>query len=327
MRIFLTGGAGFIATSLVLKLVDTHEILVYDNFERNAFETTNLKECQNVICVKGDILDYNSLEDNLVNFDPHIVLHLAAIAGVDNVVNRPVQTMKVNMLGTYNLLELCSRLPNLQKFINFSTSEVYGSYSYRLGEDEKTTLGVVGEARWSYSVSKLAGEHLTLAYYKEKNLPALSIRPFNVYGPMQVGQSAIQEFIKRCIRKEDLLIHGDGSQIRSWCYIDDAIDLILRCLENKNSIGNVFNMGNPKATVTILDLAQKVIQVTKSSSYSNIVNIISPWVDVELRIPNIDKAKKVLGFDPKIDLEEGIFKTAEWWREFYAKNNRVNQRV
>jgi dTDP-glucose 4,6-dehydratase len=322
MRIFLTGGTGFIATSLVSKLADGHEILVYDNLERNAYQTTKLNECNNVICVKGDVLDYNELEDNLVNFDPNIVLHMASIAGVDNVINRPIQTMKVNMLGTYNVLDICSKLPNLYEFFNFSTSEVYGSYSYRLGEDEKTTMGIVGEARWSYSVSKLAGEHLALSYYKEKNLPVISIRPFNVYGPMQVGQSAIQEFIKRAIKGEDIIIHGDGSQIRSWCYIDDAIDLIFRCLTNGKAIGHVFNMGNPTATMTILDLAKKVIEVVKSSSV--IVKVDSPWTDVELRIPNIDKARKILGYEPKVDLEEGILKTTEWWREFYGRNKNFN---
>jgi|WetSurSiteA1Bulk_404760.scaffolds.fasta_scaffold12270_2 UDP-glucuronate decarboxylase len=322
MRIFLTGGTGFIATSLVSKLKDENEILVYDNFERNAFETTNLKECQTLICVKGDVLDYDRLEDNLVNFDPHIVLHLASIAGVDNVINRPTQTMKVNMIGTYNVLDICCKLENLEQFFNFSTSEVYGSYSYRLGEDEKTTMGVIGEARWAYSVSKLAGEHLAFSFFKEKNLPVVSIRPFNVYGPMQVGQSAIQEFIKRAVKDEDIIIHGDGSQIRSWCYIDDAIDLLLRCLGNTSVIGHVFNMGNPKATVTILDLAKKVIEVTDSKSI--IVPVDSPWVDVELRIPNIEKARKLLFYEPKVSLENGILKTAEWWREFYGTNQSIN---
>jgi nucleoside-diphosphate-sugar epimerase len=322
MRVLLTGGAGFIGTSLALKIANEHEVIIYDNFERNSFELTNLKNVQNLLCIKGDVLNYKAMKEDFYHLDPNIILHLASVAGVDNVVNRPIQTMKVNMIGTHNVLDICSKLPNVFQFINFSTSEVYGEYSYKLGENERTTMGVVGEARWSYSVSKLAGEHLTLAYYNEKKFPALSIRPFNVYGPLQTGQSAIQEFIKRAIKGKNINIHGDGSQIRSWCYIDDAIDLIYKCLTNAKANGNVFNMGNPRATITVFELAKKVIEITKSTSKVDCGQ--RSIVDVELRVPNIDKAKKVLGFEPKVDLEEGILKTAEWWREFYGRNQNLN---
>lgn len=310
MRIFLTGGAGFIGTSLIQKLEYGNEITIFDNLERNAIKFSNTNKIK---LIQGDILDSNSLGVALRVCRPEIIIHLAAVAGVDNVINRPIRTMEVNIIGTHNLLKLVvENNIKLNKFISFSTSEVYGNYSYKLGEYEKTNLGAVGEARWSYSVSKLAAEHLCWSFYKEYDIPIVSIRPFNIYGPNQVGEGAIQIFLNRCLKDEDIKVYGDGSQIRSWCYIDDAVDLILKCIEIDESIGNVFNMGNPSGTITTIGLAEKIIKVTKAKS--KIKFVPTPYIDIELRIPNIEKAKSVLGFEPKINLDEGLDRTYKWYR-------------
>lgn len=311
--IFLTGGAGFIGTSLISKLFENNVVYIFDNLERNSIENYSFKK--KVTILPGcDIVNYKKVENYIRRIKPNIIIHLAAIAGVDNVLTRPIRTMKVNMIGTYNLLEAITDYKiKLDKFINFSTSEVYGSYSYKLGENENTNLGHVGEARWIYSVSKLSAEHLCFSYYKEYGIPVVSVRPFNIYGPGQIGEGAIQIFIKNCLNNDDIIIHGDGSQIRSWCYIDDAIDFLLLCLEKDESIGNIFNIGNPSGTITTIGLAEKIIRITKSKSKIKFIEI--PYSDVELRIPNIEKGKFLLGYEPKISLEEGIERTFKWYKE------------
>ncbi len=315
-KILLTGGAGFIGTSLIKKLLEDkdNEIVVFDNFERYSLT----KEIEKKIKIYNvDILSDKNVEFGIDLIEPDIVIHLAALCGVDNVLNRPTQTMEVNAIGTYNILKAISLNKNifLKKFINFSTSEVYGAYSFKLGEDEKTNMGVVGEARWTYSISKLFSEHLCFSYSKQFEIPVISIRPFNIYGPGQVGEGAIHVFLKKCLNNEDIQIYGDGSQIRSWCYIDDAVDFIFRCINDNEIKNEVFNMGNPEGTITTIGLAKKIIEITKSKSKINFVDL--PYVDVDLRIPNIEKAKKILNFEPKIGLDEGILRTYKWYRNKY----------
>lgn len=310
-RILLTGGAGFIGTKLCQLLSENNKILLYDNLNRNSIKNTTLLEKTNIKLVEGDILDFQRLKSVVEEFSPEIVVHLAAVAGIDTVIKNPVNTMKVNMIGTYNLLESVKDL-KIERFVDFSTSEVFGSYAYKVEETHTTNLAPVGEARWTYSVSKLAGEHLAHSYYKEYGLPIVTVRPFNIYGPGQVGEGAIHQFVVRAINNEQIQIHGDGDQIRSWCYIDDFVDGIMLCLTKEEAIGNSFNIGNPRATVTISMLAESIKRIADSNS--EIVHVPKEYVDVELRIPSIEKAKKVLSYSPKYDLTEGLKETIEWYR-------------
>jgi nucleoside-diphosphate-sugar epimerase len=202
---------------------------------------------------------------------------------------------------------------SIQRFIDFSTSEVFGTYAYKVTEGDVTSLGAVGEARWTYAVSKLATEHLAHNYRIEYGLPALSIRPFNIYGPGQVGEGAIHRFVVKALRGEDLEIHNEGSQIRAWCYIDDIVEAVLLGLERPEAVGQAFNVGNSRSVCTIYDLARHVIRL--SGSKSKLVFVQWPFADVELRIPNIDKARRLLGYEPKVDLDEGLLRTIQWYRE------------
>lgn len=310
-RILLTGGAGFIGTKLCQLLSDDNTIMLYDNLNRNSIKNTTLLDKSNIRLVEGDILDFQRLKSVVEEFSPEIVVHLAAVAGIDTVIKNPVNTMKVNMIGTYNLLESVKDL-KIERFVDFSTSEVFGSYAYKVEETHTTNLAPVGEARWTYSVSKLAGEHLAHSYYKEYGLPIVTVRPFNIYGPGQVGEGAIHQFVVRAINNEQIQIHGDGDQIRSWCYIDDFVEGIMLCLTKEEAIGNSFNIGNPRATVTISMLAESIKRIAGSNS--EIVHILKDYVDVELRIPSIKKAKNVLSYSPKYDLTEGLKETIEWYR-------------
>ena len=309
-RIFMTGGAGFIGASLCERLIDSNEIVVFDTLHRNSIVHSKIAKNRNLKMVKGDVLDKDGMRKAMKGSD--IIVHLAAIAGVDSVIGSPIKTMTINYVGTSNALEVANGIGHIDRFVNFSTSEVYGAYAYKKGEEESTNMGAVGAARWTYAISKLAAEHLAHNYYKEHNLPVVSVRPFNIYGPGQVGEGAIQIFINAALGGKYIEVHGDGDQIRSWCYVDDIVDGLMLCLEKDRAVGEVFNIGNPKCTCTILSLAEKVIQVTKSKSKIRFVP--KPYVDVELRIPDIDKIRELLKFEPKITLEEGISRTAEWYR-------------
>ena len=312
-NIFITGGAGFIANTIITRLIDTHNITVYDNFERDTLSSSKVSNHKNLTIVKGDVLDYDALFEAMTTCNPDIVIHAAAIAGIDNVIKHPVKTMRVNMLGTANVLDICNHLKISDRIIDFSTSEVFGSMAFKSKEEDHTVAGSAGEARWTYAVSKLAGEHLAKAYSTEYNLPVVTIRPFNVYGPGQSANGALQIFIEKALRGEDIHIDGDGNQIRAWCYVDDFVNGLMECVENPKAIGESFNIGIPRAVITILGLAQTVCRVLNSTS--KIVFDPPLSADVAIRIPSVEKAKNILSFKSQIDLEEGILKTAE-----YTKN-------
>ncbi len=311
-RIFITGGAGFIATTLARRLVESNEIVAVDNMHRDALSGTPLADHANFTLHHADVLDLETMKE-LSAGATHIV-HCAAIAGVDTVLESPVRTMRVNVIGTYNMLEAAiGTLDSLERFIDFSTSEVFGTHAFRVEEGQVSTIGSVGEARWTYAVSKLAGEHMAHAYHDELGLPAVTVHPFNVFGPGQIGGGAIRAFIENALAGRDLVIHGDGSQIRAWCYVDDMVEGTLACLEHPSAAGQTFNIGNPRATVTIYDLALRIRRLTGA----DVEITFQPlhYADVELRIPNVEKAREVLGFEAKIDLDEGLEKTIAWYRQ------------
>src|SRR3989338_5017121 len=303
-RIFITGGAGFIGSYLVERLVEHNDVVVYDTLSRNALENTSAKSHKNLTLIKGDVLDTSKLEKSMKDAD--IVLHLAAIAGVGTVVSNPGTTLKINLIGSYNVLEACKK-HKVDHCVVFSTSEVYGPRVYQGTEDSHTTLGPIGKPRWVYALSKLGSEFLAESYQREFGIPFTSIRPFNVYGPRQIGEGAIHNFIVKAIKNEPLTIHKPGSQIRSWCYVDDMADGVMQIINNKKARGEVFNIGNPQATSTTLQTAQTVIRLANSRSKIEFKELKYPEVDI--RVPSIEKAERILGFSPKVDFEEGITRT------------------
>ena len=310
-RIFITGGAGFIATTLARTLVDENEILALDNLHRDALSGTELGEHPNFSLHQADVLDADAVTE-LAQGATHIV-HCAAIAGVDTVLESPVRTMRVNMIGTYNVLEAAvATQKSLERLVDFSTSEVFGTHAYNVREGNVSTIGSVGEARWTYAVSKLAGEHMAHAYHDELGVPTVTVRPFNVYGPGQIGGGAIRAFIENALAGNDLTVRGDGAQIRAWCYVDDMVEAVRVCLEHPNAVGQSFNIGNPRSAVTIFDLAQRVKRLTGCPG--EIVFAPLDYVDVELRIPNVTKAREEIGFEARVELDEGLLKTIAWYR-------------
>lgn len=308
--IFITGGAGFIGSALAQRLVNKNRVIILDDFTRNALGTRPFADHRNLTVVHGDVLDPHALSEAMRGSTR--VIHCAGITGIDTVIKRPVHTMEVNMIGSANVLRAASRLSDCRRVVCFSTSEVFGSIAYQADETSPAVLGAAGEARWTYAVSKLAEEHLAHAYFKQMGLPTVTVRPFNVYGPGQVGESALRTFVLRALKNEPLEVHGDGTQIRAWCYIDDLVDGVLRALTNPRAVGESFNIGNERTAITIYGLANAVIRVLGSKSEIRFVPRLS--ADIELRIPSVEKARRILGFQAKVDLEEGIRLTAEYFR-------------
>jgi UDP-glucose 4-epimerase len=310
-KIVITGGAGFIGSTLAGELVEKNEVILFDNMDRNSLQYRSFANHPNLHLVKGDILDEAAVE-HVIAGATHVV-HCAAIAGIDTVIKSPVRTMQVNMIGSANVLAACLKSKDsIERIVCFSTSEVFGSFAFRSDETDSVSIGAAGEARWTYAVSKLAEEHLAIAYHREYGLPVVCVRPFNVYGPGQVGEGALAAFIQRALRNEPISIHGDGSQIRAWCYVEDMVRAVLLSLEEPRAIGESFNIGNQRAVVTIYGLASAVVRVLNSTSTISFVEKLS--ADVELRIPNVAKASEVLDFRAVVDLDEGIERTAEYFR-------------
>lgn len=309
--VFITGGAGFIGSTLAERLVERNRVVLFDNLSRNSLKDKSFQHHPNLTLIQGDILDLEALRAAMQGAD--IIVHCAAIAGIDTVIKSPVHTMRVNMIGSANVLEAAAGLPHLDRIVCFSTSEVFGQTAFRSSETDNTVMGGVGEARWTYAVSKLAEEHLAISYFKERGLPTVVVRPFNVYGPGQVGEGALRTFIQRAVRNEPIQIHGDGTQIRAWCYVDDMVEGVLLAISHPKAVGESFNIGNQRAVTTIYGLASTVIRVLESTSTISFVR--RDYVDVELRVPAVKKASELIGFNAKVDLDEGILRSGEFYRQ------------
>jgi nucleoside-diphosphate-sugar epimerase len=312
-RICITGGAGFIGSHLVSQLIQDNEIVVYDNLHRNALQFAHLDGHAHLHFTQGDVLDYPATRKAIDGCE--VVIHCAAIAGVYTVDRSAVRTMEVNMLGTHQVVKAALEV-GVERFVEFSTSEVYGPFIHKGREEEPTTIGPIGESRWVYAASKLASEHLSYAHYREDNLPLAIVRPFNVYGPRQVGDGAIRGIVLQALQNLPITLYNDGTQIRSWCFVDDFVAGVLMCAENPAAIGHAFNLGNPQGTATNFELANMIIRLTNSKS--EIVFKPHPGPEVDLRVPSIEKAARLLGFKPTVSLEAGISRTIPWYAEHMA---------
>ena len=308
--ILLTGGAGFIGTRLCERLAPHNTLRVLDTFSRGTWESTRLREFENVELIQGDVRNLDDM--TRAGEGATRIVHLASIAGVGTVLNNPALTMDVALTGTKNALEV-ARANACARVVTFSTSEVFGRFAWDVKESDVTPIGAVGEPRWSYACAKIATEHVAHAYHREFGLPTVSLRPFNVYGPGQVGEGAIHNFIRKVLAGDAITVNNDGRQIRSWCYVDDMVEGTLRALELDAAAGQSFNIGNPAATITVLRLAELVARI--AGVKANVEFVRKDYPDVETRVPNVDKARELLDFEAKIGLEEGLERTVAWYRE------------
>jgi len=309
-KVLITGGAGFIGSHLIEELAPSNDVTVLDSLDRDAFTARGLADTHRVDLVVGDVLDEALV--NKVTAGQEIIIHCAAIAGIHTVVERPVQTLRVNIMGSWNVLEAAARAGDAERVVCFSTSEIFGRHASDVTETMDASVGPTGQPRYTYAVGKLAEEHLAIAYYQEQNLPTVVLRPFNVYGPGQVGEGAIRNFVTQALASEDLVISGTGSHTRAWTYVKDMVAGVVAAVSVPAAVGDHFNIGNPQATISVADLASMIVDEAGSSSA--IAHTVGDEADVVSRSPRIDKAQEVLGFEPQVGLAEGIRLTVDYYR-------------
>jgi nucleoside-diphosphate-sugar epimerase len=267
--------------------------------------------------VTGDVLDPASLAPVFEGVD--VVIHAAAIAGVSSYYGESLRTLHVNILGTFNVLDATVRA-GVKRYIQFSTSEIFGSNALWVDENSPAGIGAVTDRRWVYATSKLAGEHLALRTAETHKFACTVVRPFNIYGPRQVGEGAISNFCRAVANGEPLIVEGDGSAIRAWCFIDDFVDALEKILGEDAAAGRVFNIGNPSEVETTVGLARRVAALAPGTSTR-----FKPGrnAEVRVRIPVIDLSRQILKFEPRIGLDEGLRRTLDWFRKTHARKDAV----
>ena len=308
MKILITGGAGFIGSHLVERMLnDGHQITVLEDLSTGL--KSNLTGVEEQIkFIEGSILDLPILAK--VVGDAEYIFHLAAAVGVFNIVNKPLASLLTNIRGTENVLDLASKA-EIPVFVT-SSSGVYGkNTSDSLREVDDRVLGAPVKLRWSYSEAKAIDETLAYAYHLEKNLETRIVRFFNTVGPRQLGAygMVVPRFVKAALGAEPITIYGNGKQTRCFAHVYDVVDAVIAVAFAKNTIGKVINIGND-FEISINDLARKVITETNSTSKISYVSYEEAYgegfEDMERRVPNIDLIKDLVGWQPKRDLSTMI---------------------
>ena len=310
-KILIIGGAGFIGSAIIDRYYKENKIVVLDtcSYEGSSLALRNLP-MENIKFIKGDATDFDTVISLEKDFD--YIIHASAILGIKKVVIESINTIMTNIKSCYNALELANKQNNLKKFITFSTSEIYGINAPKPNEENAAVIQPANEGRWCYAASKTLSEHLAFGYHREKEIPIIIIRPFNVFGEYRKGSNAMTSFINKAIKDEEIYIDGDGKQVRAWCYIDDFINGLCLALESDYK-AEIFNLGNPNNEITIEELAKMVVKITQSNSKIIITNSTEP--DVKFRSVCIDKANKMLGYNPSVTVEKGIEKVYKWIKE------------
>lgn len=323
-RILVTGGSGFIGSHLCKLLIDKgHSIRILDNLFRG--KASNIESIQDDIeFIQGDITDMNSLNGILENIDT--VIHLAAINGTKFFYEIPHKVLSVNLMGTMNILNAAMN-SGIKRFVFSSSSETYG-YPQVFPTPESHLLQImdIKNPRVSYSVSKIAGESLVINYAKQFGFDYTIMRYHNAYGPSMGNEHVITEFARRIINNEKFSVQGDGSQMRSFCYISDIVKgTYLASILDKGA-NEIFNIGNDKISTInqLIDLLGKISGKTVTPIYdTSSEHMIGSTLK---RQPDIEKARKLLGYEPQVSIEEGLELTFKWYENYY-KNLEINKKL
>jgi UDP-glucose 4-epimerase len=319
MRYLVTGGAGFIGSHLVDALLDRgDEVLVLDDLSSG--RRSNLAHRlghPRLRVVEASLLDGCPLEDHVSWAD--VIFHLAAVVGVGLVLRDPIEAARVNLWGTERVLEAAARHGG--RVVVASSSEVYGSSERMpLSEDDACMVGPTRVRRWSYATAKAMSEHLALAY-AARGVPATVVRYFNAYGPRlhESGYSSVvARFIGQAFRGEPLTVHGDGRQTRSFTFVSDTVDGTLLAAEREEALGEVVNVGRAEE-MSIGELAGLVRALTGSRSPIHAVpyevEFGEDHEDVRRRVPDPTRARRLLGFEARVPLKDGLARTIEWCKE------------
>jgi nucleoside-diphosphate-sugar epimerase len=310
-KILVTGGAGFIGSHIVDKLLSSDfEVTIIDNLSSGNLENIkNYKEKPNLKFIKGDIRDFNLVKE--LTKDKDAVFHEAALASVILSVDNPILTNDINVSGTLNLLK-ASVDNHVKRFIFASSAAIYGETpSPHKRED------VISTPTNPYGVSKLAAENYVKVFHKVYGLETVSLRYFNVYGPRQSFDiqnaygGVITIFTNRLLRNLPPIIYGDGEQTRDFVYVEDVVQANMLALKSKNCVGEVFNIGTG-TTVSVNQVATTLKEILKRNDLKNIYTDPQPG-DVRHGYADISKAKKILGYDPKFLFKEGLTKLVNWY--------------
>jgi UDP-glucose 4-epimerase len=318
MRILVTGGAGFIGSNLADVLMEQgHEVTVLDNL--SVGKVSNIDhhlESDRFHFVNGSILDTSTLERLVRQVD--VIYHLAAVVGVKYVVEDPLHAIVTNVRGTENVLELAFKY--WARTVIASSSEIYGKSTHvPLGEDSDRLLGPTTVNRWSYSDAKAIDEYFALAY-AQKGLPVSVVRYFNAYGPRLDPKgygSVIAKFVTQALRGDPLTVYDDGRQTRCFTYVGDAVEGTIRAATLREAAGQVFNIGSNREA-TINELAEMILSLTESNSeithvpYSSAYG--SDFEETRRRVPDVSRAREVLGFEAQTPFEVGMRQTLAWFR-------------
>jgi UDP-glucose 4-epimerase len=308
MRYLVTGGAGFIGSHLIESLINrSDQVVVLDNLSTGSSKNLSKVEKQ-ISFYDGSVLDQHLVDELVADCD--YVIHLAAALGVFNIVNKPLESLKTNLQGSEIILQTADRYR--KPVLIASTSEIYGkNEKVPLNEEDDRIIGHPLKSRWSYSEAKAVDESLAYFYHLENELPIRIVRFFNTVGPRQVGHygMVVPRFIEAALANKPLSVYGSGDQIRCFCHVDDAVRALLLALDSNKAIGQVFNVGNNQQ-ISIIDLAKKVIEITSSSSKIEKIPYVDAYPDgfedMQRRVPDISKIKRVLGWSPQLDLDQII---------------------
>ena len=319
MRALITGGAGFIGSHLAERLLhDDHEVAVIDDLSTGSIENiTHLKGDKRFSYVIDSVTNEQLLAELIDRSD--VVFHLAAAVGVKLIVEQPVHTIETNVHGTEVVLKHANKKKKL--VIIASTSEVYGkSTAVPFREGAEVVLGATVKHRWAYACSKLIDEFLALAYWKEKKLPVIIVRLFNTVGPRQTGQygMVLPTFVRQALAGQPITVFGDGNQSRSFTYVGDVVDALVKLACEPHAIGEVFNVGTT-TEVTIGELAMRVKALTSSESPIQHIPYDEAYEagfeDMPRRVPDISKLCSLIGYRPKLQLDEIIQTVIEHIRQ------------
>ena len=325
MKILITGGAGFIGSHLsdaYIKRGD--EVYIIDDLSTGRIENIQHLKGQPRFHYTIDTVHNHPLTAELVD-QSDVVFHLAAAVGVKLIVESPVRTIETNVRGTEVVLSIANK--KKKKVLIASTSEVYGlSTDVPFREDGNLVMGATTKGRWSYACSKAIDEFLALAYWREKKLPTVVVRLFNTVGPRQTGQygMVIPTFVKQALAGRPITVYGDGKQSRCFGYVGDVVGALIKLMDHKDAVGNVFNIGSNEE-ISILQLAQRIKELTQSESEIVFVPYDEAYEegfeDMPRRIPDITKARDLVGFEPKMSLD-GILQTVIDFQSGRRDNNR-----
>ena len=308
MKILITGGSGFIGSYLCKNLLEKgHEVISLDNFSTGKFE--NIAELENLRgfkSVEGSILDRELVKDLISSVDS--CFHFAAAVGVRKILDDPIGSLKTNLHGSENVIQACSE--SKINLVLASTSEIYGKNPTQpLTEDSDRVIGSPLLSRWTYSEAKAIDEALAHAYHSKHGLKVKIVRLFNTVGPRQSPAygMVIPRFFAAALSGKDLEIHGDGSQRRVFCHVDDAVSGVINLWKHSDGNGEAFNVGGVEE-ISILNLAKKIIEVTKSNSKISFISYAKlksqGFEDMQRRVPSTEKLKKLTGWAPKKGLDD-----------------------